>query len=234
MIKVEELEVQGWRHAIRGARNAKNSWNKSDSCYINYVHADTLGKIDLAKKCGGIAPIIGDNDMKLLKGLDISGPDHRKAMRMIVAWFDITAPSFFWSEFDTYKVGTVRCSCSKMHTMHLMPLSIECFSFEGIEDATELERFEDTVKYCEALRQKFNEVRETDEEAAYKYWRALLETLPHGYNMKSTVMISYEVAIHMYKRRNKHKVHEWRELCEFFKNEFPYGKELIADEKIPY
>lgn len=194
MIKIENVELVGWKHAIRGMRNPLNSWDKSDSDFSNECNSDLNVKI-------------GESDIELMKRLSNAGTDHRKFMRMITVYADITAPQFWWSEFDTYKVGTVRNSCSKMHRIHVKEFVYDDFSHEGIDEVGKTSQLvmQNVINELERLRNLFNETKEK------KYWRAIIELLPSGYNMKATVMMNYEVLANMYKptSRRYHKLDEW-------------------------
>lgn len=205
MIKIENVDVYGWEAAIRGARNPMNSWNQSDTSY------------------GTGEPVteIGPRDLKLLQHLANAGPDHGKFLRMITVSVDITAMQPWWSEFDTYKVGTVRNSCSKMHKIHIKPFEYDDFAHEGCDEIPWAKvALEHVVATCEELRKKFNETHDK------KYWRALIELLPEGYLMRATVSLNYAVLRAMYHARKHHKLDEWREFCRWVET-LPYAAELI-------
>lgn len=190
MIKIEDIDVYGWKPAIRGMRNPMNSWDKFDTIF------------DGDKWC------LGNNDLKLMRQLSAAGDDHAKFLRMINVTMDITAPLYWWSEFDTYKVGTVRNSCSKMHKIHVKEFSHNDFSHESIYSIDYAKAV--FVKYCsmcERLRKDFNEIGDV------KYWKALIEALPEGYNMCATVQLNYQVLKNMYWARRNHKLDEWRYFC---------------------
>lgn len=217
MIKIENADVLGWEAAIRGMRNPMNSWNKSDSdsgCPMSYDN----GGCDCCDYCS-INFQVGPNDKDLMKRLRLAGTDHRKFMRMITVYVDITAPMYWWSEFDTYKVGTVANSCSKMHTIHKTEISEELFSFDHVKLC---EVGKEYLNELEKLRVKFNETKDK------KYWYALIQLLPASFDQKRTVMLNYEVLANMYKSRKDHKLDEWRELCEWMRG-LPYS-ELITGE----
>ena len=204
MIAIENVEVYGWEAAIRGARNPMNSWDKSDTRFFSDG-----------------APKLGESDYKLLRNLANAGPDHGKYLRMITVTVDLTAMQPWWSEFDTYKVGTVRNSCSKMHKIHVEPFTIDNFAHEGLDQVPEaLEVLEDTIACCEYLRKMFNQTQEK------RYWRALIELLPHGYMMKATISLNYEVLVNIYQGRRHHKVDEWHTFCDWIE-QLPYS-ELIT------
>ena len=205
MIKTEFVTVEGWAAAIRGMRNPLESWEKSDS-YFN-----------------GLQFIAGENDLKLMRSLCASGSDHRKYMRAIMVSMDVTAPAFWWTEYDTYKIATVRNSCSKMHKIHAHMITPEAFTAEGIAEIGGYceEVFNTVVGACEALRENYNETGDK------KYWRALIELLPHGYNMRATVYFNYETAFNMYRARKDHKLTEWRTFTDVLA-ELPYFRDITG------
>lgn len=214
MIKVENLKTFNWEGALRGMRNPMNSWDKKDSfecpdggCYFEQCPEwdDEVGGCD----CSPGDFIVGENDMKLMKKLCKGGSEHRKYLRQIFISFDLTSNHFFWQEFDTYKVGVTRNSCSKMHKIHVKSFQRDDFSHEGIDQVGGMaeQHFLQTLDTLEWLRQEFNQRQER------KYWRAMLELLPMGYNIKATITMDYENALNMIFQRRKHKVFEWRDLC---------------------
>ena len=217
MLKIEKFEVMGWEHAIRGMRNPMNSWEKSDSEWVpqfDTVQGPVSGKF-----------IIGPNDYALMKKLRNAGTDHRKFMRMITVYLDITAPQFWWYEFDTYHVGTVKNSCSKMHKIHAYPFTIDNFTHEGCDEvslATNV--LNQVVEACDILRERFNNTKDK------KYWRALIEILPSAYNMKASVMLNYEVLANIYQSRKNHKLDEWHTFCHWIE-ELPYSELITGYEE---
>ena len=216
MIKIENVEVFGFESAIRGMRNPMNSWDKSDSCF---------NKRDAEAQ---FYPDVGENDLALMKKLIKAGSDHSKFMRMINVTLDIIAPLYWWSEYDTYKVGTVRNSCSKMHKIHekeftLDDFSIDDFYFEDDKCGMHLsDMFKNVVADCEFLRKKFVETGDK------KYWRGLIQLLPESYNQRATIQLNYAVLRNMYHSRKNHKLDCWRTFCEWIET-LPYAKELICD-----
>ena len=209
MIKIENTEVYGFKAAIRGMRNPMNSWDRSDSGCKTIIRDN--GKY--------VEDFIGDNDLKLMRQLAKSGPVHAKYRRMITVTCDITAPMFWWAEFDTYKVGTVRNSCSKMHKIHSKELLNEDFSCEGCKEIGSWATlcFVTVQNTCNKLREKYNETKEPP------YWRALIELLPESYNQRATVQLNYEVLAGMYYWRKDHKLDEWHTFCEWVES-LPYSE----------
>lgn len=224
MIKFENTEVMGWEAAIRGMRNSMNSWEKSDSGYCS----DKISKKTLAchtcklnrnncKKCmEDEAFIIGPNDIDLTKRLRNAGTDHRKFMRMIIVYTDITAPLYWWKEFDTYKVGTVANSCSTMHKIHAKEFTLEDFSCEHLEDSS-LRFLKETIDSLNYWRTRYVQF-EDDPSILLNFgmskkdtWWQMIQLLPSSYNQKRTVMMNYEVLANIYKSRKNHKLDEW---CE--------------------
>lgn len=227
MIKIENVQVVGWEPAIRGMRNPKNSWDRMDSVYCEEDCPMVMNGHFNPVKCtnGAIDFCMGENDHDLAMRLAKGGPVHAKYRRMIVVYADITCHHTWWAEFDTYKVGTVRNSCSKMHKIHVKEFVKEDFSTEGIDECggRTLEVFEMVKDELERLRVLFNETQEK------KYWRAIIELLPMGFNIKATVMMSYEVLANIYRWRDHHKVFEWTELCRWI-DTLPYS-EIITGKK---
>jgi hypothetical protein len=167
---------------------------------------------------------IGEADCKLMTSLAKGGPVHAKYRRMIPVMFTVTAPTFWWIEFDTYKIGTVRNSCSKMHKIHVAPFALDNFAHEGCDEVPwAKEHLMETIEMLEWLRQQFNETQEK------KYWRALLELLPHGYMMKATISLNYEVLVNIYHGRKNHKVVEWHTFCDWIR-QLPYSELITGGE----
>ena len=180
MIKIENIDVYGWDVAIRGARNPMNSWDRMDTCYNN-------GEFG-----------IGENDYKLLKNLTIAGPEHRKWNRMVTATMDITAPLYWWKEYDTYKIATVGNSCSTMHKLHAKGFELDDFSTEHLDDSA-LEVMSMIIAELNSNRVLFNSVKNKD------YWWNMIQLLPTSYNQKRTVHLNYEVLGTIYHQRRHHK-----------------------------
>ena len=213
MIKFELTDVYGWQAAIRGMRNPLESWATSDSRH-EAIYID--GNFE------GVDYIIGENDLGLMKRLIAAGSDHRKFMRMICVWVDITAPFYWWKEFDTYKVGTVANSCSTMHKIHAKEITLEDFSTEHLNEYS-LNVLKQNIRNLNIARQAFNEGKNKEE------WWQMIQGLPMCYNQKRTVMLNYEVLMNMYHARKAHKLDEWRELCKWV--EGLLYSELITGDK---
>ena len=218
MIKIENVETMGWEHAIRGMRNPKNSGDKSDSIYGTY-----WGEIDGHKCFDNSGFNIGHNDHKLMMTLRNAGTDHRKFMRMIAVYLDITAPLYWWKEFDTYKVGTVANSCSTMHKIHDKEFTLDDFSVERSDTLTQDVFLQHIIPVLEIQRKLYLESK------SEKAWNSMIQLLPSSYNQKRTGMLNYEVLANMYKSRKNHKLKEWRYFCTWIRD-LPYS-ELITGEK---
>lgn len=252
MLKIENAEIMGWEHAIRGMRNPKNSWVKSDSgvcathgpahcadCVYTDCHADD---VEISTKY-----ILGSNDLNLMTTLRNAGTDHRKFMRMITVYLDITAPLYWWKEFDTYKVGTVANSCSTMHKIADKEFTLADFSCEHLdrepyhrnwiesvivdEDITSPHKvwmtpfdvLRCTIEMLNAYRENYLETKNKQD------WWQMIQLLPSSYNQRRTVMLNYEVLANIYKSRRNHKLDEWHTFCDWIES-LPYS-ELIAGEK---
>lgn len=212
MIKVENIDVYGFETAIRGMRNPMNSWEKSDSYYEPANFCDK-------------SYIVGDDDLALMRKLYRGGTEHRKYSRQIWVGMDITTNHIVWAEFDTYKVGVTRNSCSKMHKIHVKGFEPDDFSHEGISEVGGFaeEHFHKTLEVLEKLRVLFNTTHEK------KYWRAMLELLPMGYNLKATVTMNYENVFNIIRQRSNHKMFEWIEFCNILRNELPLVDEIMGE-----
>lgn len=214
MIKIEEACVTGTEAAIRGMRNPKNSWEKSDS-YFDGKYCKKCTHMDA--NCDSENPcfkngVLGENDLALMEKLVKAGTDHRKFMQFITVTCDITAPLYWWKEFDTYKVGTVANSCSTMHTICNKEFTLDDFSHEHLFDekgkGTEfLKDFKYTLAALNAARDLH--LRTHDK----KYWWQIILLLPSSYNQRRTVLLNYEVLLNMYRARKNHKLDEWRDFC---------------------
>lgn len=253
MIKIENIETYGWEAAIRGMRNPMNSWAKSDSydkCGLlfedDFNEAKQEGYVpELAKwvadnpTFGTCAPcwyVIGDNDFDLMNRLRNAGTDHRKYLRMITVYCDITAPLYWWKEFDTYKIGTVANSCSTMHKIQAREFTLDDFSCEHLStegdvvittsggvEMSPCSLLNITCKYLNVYREKYLKTKDKDA------WWQMIQLLPSSYNQKRTVMLNYEVLANMYKSRKNHKLDEWHTLCDWIK-ELPYSELIIGED----
>lgn len=230
MIKIENTEIVGWEAAIRGMRNPLNSWEKSDSKWYS-IGIPTSNPAAINDKYLSQKYCIGDNDYDLMKRLRNAGTDHRKFMRMITVYVDITAPLYWWKEFDTYKVGTVANSCSTMHKIHAKEFTLEDFSCEHLFDTPESE-FNDSMDVLKEVVDILNLYRDHFVKNPHRkdYWWQLIQLLPSSYNQRRTVMLNYEVLANIYKSRRNHKLDEWHVFCEWIEN-LPYS-ELIIGEKV--
>lgn len=243
MIKIENVEVMGWKAAIRGMRNPMNSWDKSDSNYrpilasrcdtcTSYLldNWDDCDNCEVHKLCN--SPnyfLVGPNDLDLMTRLSKAGTDHRKFMRMIVVYIDITAPLYWWKEFDTYKIGTVANSCSTMHKIAAKEFTLEDFSCEHLDDAFKRDGLlvAGYKRYLKYVIDGLNDAREMYLETKDKYyWWQMIQLLPSSYNQRRTVMLNYEVLANIYKSRKGHKLDEWNSFCDWIES-LPYS-ELIT------
>lgn len=238
MLHIDNVEVFGWEAAIRGMRNPMNSWNKSDSGNVILNESD----VEFGYP-PNIEYRVGQNDLKLMHSLVKSGTDHRKFMRMIVVYLDITAPLYWWKEFDTYKVGTVANSCSTMHKIHEKEFTIDDFSCEHLlqSSPTKVELYSalvcapthdgkpqwtpmmhllSNIAGLNHYREKYLETKDK------KYWWQMIQLLPSSYNQKRTVMLNYEVLANMYKSRRNHKLDEWHTFCDWIEK-LPYSELII-------
>lgn len=229
MIKFEHTEVIGWGHAVRGCRNPMNSWDKGDTLYISECYCDDDDDLYLANMCGGVAPVIGKNDLDLMKRLRNAGTDHRKFMRMIVVYVDITAPLYWWKEFDTYKVGTVANSCSTMHKIAAKEFTLEDFSTEHLY-SDELEFFKEIIERLNGCRNLYLQSKKEESARIQKNdWWQMIQLLPSSYNQKRTVMMNYEVLANIYKSRKNHKLDEWAEHETMIKDLNITGASYVKD-----
>lgn len=253
MLKIENTEVIGWEHAIRGMRNPKNSWVKSDGgvcathgpahcadCVYTDCHADD---VEIGTKY-----ILGPNDLNLMTTLRNAGTDHRKFMRMITVYLDITAPLYWWKEFDTYKVGTVANSCSTMHKIADKEFTLADFSCEHLdrepyhrnwiesvivdEDITSPHKvwmtpfdvLRCTIEMLNAYRENYLETKDKQD------WWQMIQLLPSSYNQRRTVMLNYEVLANIYKSRRNHKLDEWHTFCDWIES-LPYSELITGKEE---
>ena len=232
MITFENTEVVGWEAAIRGMRNPMNSWERSDSQLCKSVDGFEDCRVGVHGSCprgdeGYFKEdifCVGKNDFELMQRLARAGTDHRKFMRMIVVYVDVTAPRYWWAEADTYKVGTVANSCSTMHKIHTKELTPDDFSHEFFfgEEELVLERILYQLNYC---REKFNATGNKN------WWWKIIQLLPQSYNQRRTLMLNYEVLANIYHARRNHKLTEWREFCRWIES-LPYSELITGKEKL--
>ena len=199
MIEINNVEVLGWEHSIRGMRNPLNSWERSDSDYETYY--DEVG---LEAEVFNI----GEHDLDLMKRLAAAGTDHAKYRRMITVYADILAPLYWWKEYDTYKVGTVANSCSTMHKIQDKEFTLDDFSNDQMDYVTTC-MLKDVISVLNKNRELFNNAKNKQN------WWNMIQLLPSSYNQKRTVMLNYEVLANMYRSRRSHKLDEWRKFCEW-------------------
>lgn len=227
MLRIENVQTCGWETAIRGMRNPMNSWDKSDSYHFR-LEDDQSGFV------------LGDNDLKLTKSLSMAGSDHAKYKRMIHVSLDITAPLYWWKEFDTYKVGTVANSCSTMHKIASKEFEVDDFSFEHVlNPPTDVD--EDTGEVCvrnlwrdKTMREILDGLNvarnfylsEKDPDKKKHYWWQMIQLLPSSYNQRRTVDLNYQVLTNMYFARRDHKLDEWHVFCDWIRT-LPYADEMI-------
>ena len=238
MIQIENTEVVGWESAIRGMRNPMNSWDKSDSnfecrdcggCYYNNDSHTEKSEYVVSTWCNHQALRLGKNDLDLMKKLVKAGSDHSKFMRMLIVYCDITAPLYWWKEYDTYKVGTVANSCSTMHKIHAKEFTLDDFSHEHLtlyDVDGEICRdwlgdLEDLIDDLNLARELFLKTKDK------KYWWQMIQLLPSSYNQRRTVELNYAVLRNMYHARKNHKLDEWHTFCEWVES-LPYS-ELITE-----
>lgn len=244
-IKIENVEISGWKAAIRGARNPMNSWEKSDTIFMSSSYCDEEEDFKLAKLCGGVAPIIKENDHKLLINLCKGGSEESKWRRFVHVSMDITAPLYWWKEFETYKVGVSCNSCSTMHKIQAKEFTLEDFSCEhlleydflndngdddcwiypfgdGTMEEYPLDILKATIKMLNTARDLFLETKDK------KYWWQMIQLLPTSYNQRRSIDLNYEVLAKQYRERKNHKLDCWRQYCEWIKT-LPYS-ELITME----
>ena len=226
MIKIEKTDVYGWEAAIRGMRNPKNSWDKSDSEFD--LHKGVYEHVS-----------IGENDLKLMQTLSKAGSDHGKFLRMINVTVDLTAPLYWWKEFDTYKVGTVADSCSTMHKLTAKEFELSDFSFDHLTEGAIEEVAKPLISVLNGAREaylNFEKYNEQDPEGWDKgitckkdIWWQMIQLLPSSYNQKRTVQLNYQVLKAMYFARRNHKLDEWHDFCAWCES-LPFFKEICIQE----
>lgn len=233
MILIEQTDVYGWEAAVRGMRNPKNSWEKSDSLFLD-ASGDVYGingPISVDRLFNLSRPIsigmLGPDDHDLMMRLANGGPVHAKYRRFITVTADITAPLYWWKEFDTYKVGTVSNSCSTMHKIASRPLTIADFSYEELFPIVR-DNLVNTINLINEYIDKYK--NETNDETMKKcYWMQIIQLLPTSYNQRRTVLMNYEVLVNIFKWRENHKLSEWRTFCNWIKT-LPYSELITGDQ----
>ena len=233
MIKIEKTEVFGWNAAIRGMRNPMNSWEKSDSYWTHIEDAETL-------ETAPFQFFLGDNDLRLMQSLSKGGNDHGKFLRMINVQLDITAPLYWWKEFDTYKVGTVANSCSTMHKLTHKEFELEDFSFDHLTEGSRDQVAKPLISVLNGARDAFLNYEKYNEEAPDGWdkgitckkdvWWQMIQLLPSSYNQKRTLQLNYQVLKSMYFARKNHKLDEWHEFCEWCES-LPYFREVVIQDE---
>lgn len=232
MLKIENVEVMGWEAAIRGMRNPKNSWHRGDTEFHGgVVRFDTCNE---RWEDNGHMMSLGSKDLELMTRLRNAGTDHRKFMRMITVYLDITAPLYWWKEFDTYKVGTVANSCSTMHKIADKEFTLDDFSHEHLLEGSDVDWgdvvgksvLEHVIFSLNVYRGLYLSTKDK------KYWWQLIQLLPSSYNQRRTVMLNYEVLVNIYKSRRNHKLDEWHTFCDWIES-LPYS-ELIRGVWVSY
>jgi hypothetical protein len=227
MLKLENTEILGWEHAIRGMRNPMNSWEKSDSGWMDESKPTSDHLITNTDKNGWEVLAVGPNDRDLMNRLRNAGTDHRKFMRMIAVYVDLTGPLYWWKEFDTYKVGTVANSCSTMHKIAEKEFTPDDFSMEHLIDEPGCRW---RAGFISMITMGLNDARKkflaTNDKT---YWWQMIQLLPTSYNQKRTIMLNYEVLANIYRSRRNHKLDEWHTFCDWIES-LPYS-ELITGRK---
>ena len=227
MIKIENVEVTGWQHAIRGMRNPMNSWKLSDRVLCKGGGGFEDCRVSISGECPRHEDFrddvfcIGEKDFDLMKRLRKAGTDHRKFMRMIAVYLDVTAPLYWWKEFDTYKVGTVANSCSTMHKIAAKEFTLDDFSHEHLSGLY-LKNLETTVSLLNDAREAYTESKAKDD------WWSMIQLLPSSYNQRRTLMLNYEVLANIYKSRKQHKLDEWRDFCKWIES-LPFSELITGD-----
>lgn len=225
MLKIKNVEIHGWEPSIRGMRNPKNSWKKSDSEFVatDGDHHDICGNFGPRYGSYGWEEVsIGENDLNLMTTIRDAGTDHRKFMRMIVVYMDVTAPLYWWKEYDTYKVGTVANSCSTMHKIAEKEFTLDDFSCEHLIGIAK-DDLHGTTSVLNHFRKLYLQSKDK------KYWWQMIQLLPSSYNQRRTIMLNYEVLANIYKSRRNHKLDEWHTFCDLIES-LPYS-ELITGKK---
>lgn len=220
MIEFEHLDYWGFAHAMRGMRNPLESWHKNDTVEdYDWVDKNHIRKVVK----------IGPNDLELAKRLAKGGTEHRKYARQIFVSVDITAPIYWWKEYDTYKIGTTANSTSTMHKLMSRPLTIDDFSLDGCSHI----QFDFAIRYRALLNSWIDLYNETNQKTLKEdYWRGVIQALPMSYNQTRTVTLNYEVVANMVSQRKHHKLSEWLTFCDYMIGSLPYFKEIFANTEV--
>lgn len=231
MIKIENVEVMGWEHAIRGMRNPMNSWEKSDSGICkggdNGIGCENCANQEYCTHAFNRSWQLGKADHDLMMRLAAGGPTHAKYRRMIMVYVDITAPLYWWKEFDTYKVGTVANSCSTMHKIAAKEFTMDDFSHEHLIVAG-LNSLKRTIEDLNSCREGYlDESIKQNPEWRKEVWWQMIQLLPSSYNQKRTVMLNYEVLAGIYPMRKNHKLDEWVDFCKWIET-LPYSEIIVG------
>lgn len=224
MIKIENTRVVGWEDAVRGMRNPMNSWDKSDTQWTEDPYYEEEIVVD--REWNDWFLSIGRNDKDLMLNLAKAGPVHAKYRRMIVVYCDITAPLYWWKEFDTYKVGTVANSCSTMHKIHDKEFELDDFSHEHLNEQS-LDLLKLIITHLNTNRKYFLAKRYRKD-----YWWQMIQLLPSSYNQRRTIMLNYEVLHNIYNNRKEHKLDEWRYLCNDWIKSLPFSEIITLERSV--
>lgn len=219
-IKIENVQTMGWEGALRGMRNPLNSWDKADSAYASDIERTDTNIAAYGTKLSSYDFIIGQNDLALCSKLIKAGSEHRKFLRMIHVQMDITAPLYWWKEFDTYKVATTSNSCSTMHKIAAKPFKLDDFSYEHLSELGD-RTLEDIVDYMNFWRNRYLE-----NPSNKLIWWQMIQMLPSSYDQRRTIDMSMETVLNILHQRSHHKLDEWIELCDTMLKQVPYCQEF--------
>lgn len=223
-IKIENIQTMGWEGALRGMRNPLNSWNKADSAYASNIERTDTNIAAYGTKLNRYDFIIGQNDLALCLKLIKAGSEHRKFLRMIHVQMDITAPLYWWKEFETYKVATTSNSCSTMHKIAAKPFELDDFSREHLSELGD-EVLEDIIEHMNFWRDKYL-ANPSDK----RIWWQMIQLLPSSYNQRRTIDMSMETVLNILSQRHSHKLDEWVEFCDTMLSKLPYAEDFYLAE----
>lgn len=232
MLKIENVEIHGWGPALRGMRNPKNSWAKSDSGHgCRSEQKIKSFCYECNEGCPDPGYVLGENDLHLAETLASAGTDHRKFLRMIAIYLDVIAPLYWWKEYDTYKVGTVANSCSTMHKIAEKQFTLYDFSYEHLEGIY-LEKLQETIRLLNDARDMYLWTLQQEKplKEPKAYWWQMIQLLPSSYNQRRTLMLNYEVLANIYKSRKNHKLDEWHTFCDWIET-LPYAQLITGKSK---